>query len=219
MSIDNNNPEPEVGLVVIDSTGVISSPVECSVVDVSIQFTTTGTVIHGAWSIEGVLPIGVEFTAVNNNPRLYGRIKMFVDQTVIDSSSFYPKEELKMDGSNRMNNGDFMGSSYAFTFTIKHQYTSVDSETNTNTEKEAFSTVSIILNHMENKRNTIFMKSYLDVDTLEEVNDLTISNGLVSLVVKLKPREVPYNGRVYRKNDTDDLLRDHPGPFSICEGS
>lgn len=216
---NNQDTEPEVGLVVIDSVGVVSSPVECSIIDIPIQFTTTGIVIHGTWSIEGVLPIGVEFTAENNNPRLYGRIKMFIDQVVIDSSLFYPKEELKMDGSNRMNNGDFKENSYSFDFTIKHQYKSVDTTSGLESEKEASSVVSIVLSHMENKRNTMFMKSYLAVDILEEVNDLVIDNGVVSLVVKLKPREIPYNGRIYRKNDSDDLLRDHPGPFSICEGS
>ena len=210
MSIDN---------VVITSTGVIATPKECDTVSIPIVTVTTGTVTHKEWILDGVIPVGLEFLYDNNNPRIVGKCKMFVDQSVIPMSQFYPKEDLKMDGSNRMNNGDLIASSYTFDFSITHKYSVTDILTSLVEEKEVSSSMSIVLNHLDNKQNTMFMKSYLKSDELEEFNLLTMSNGVVQVQAVVKPREVPYDGRVYRKNDIDDLLRNHPGPFSICEGN
>lgn len=208
-----------MGNVVITSTGVLETSQECTDVNIPITFADTGTVEHLDWSIDGNLPKGLEFLSDGNNPRIIGKLKMFMDQDDIPPSEFYPKEDLKADGSNRMNTGDFMHSQYSFDFTINHNYKATDSITALVENKIVTSNVSIVLTHMDNKQNTMFMKGYLENDTVEEIKEFVLSNGFLETVIRIKEREIPYDGRVYKKNDLDDLLRNHPGPFSICEGS
>lgn len=202
----------EISLVIITSEGVIGSAKECDDIDIPILYEVTGTVTHKEWYIDGLLPIGVNFSYDNNQPRLYGNIKMFSKQTVIPSNMFYPDEPLKFDGSNSMNNGDFIGSSYMFSFNIVHNYTAIDEETNIEDEKTAVSTVSIELNHLDNKYNTMFMKRYLDNPETDTIVDIATRS------IRIKRREIPYDGVVYRKEDVGSLLSTHPGPFSICKG-
>lgn len=205
--------------VVITSVDLLDTIKECNDVSIPITYTDAGAIEHLDWYIDGNLPKGLEFLWDNNNPRIVGKVKMFIDQDDIPRLDFYPNEDLKADGSNRMNNGDFKYNEFLFNFTIKHNYKSIDPNTLLPVDGIATANASIVLTHMDNKQNTMFMRKYLENDTVEEISELILSNGFLESVIRIKEREIPYDGRVYRKSDLDDLLRDHPGPFSICEGS
>ena len=207
-----------IGEFVFTSSGVIGNVKECESLSIPISYTITGTIIHKEWELIGDLPVGLEFKYDNNNPIIIGNIKMFMKQNKIPPNDFYPKEDLKFDGSNRMNTGDYRYASFSFDFSIKHLYTSIDDITTTEEDKEAITNLTIILNHLDNKQNTMFIKNYLDNDETDTYMDILTYDGYNKLVLVTKPREIPYDGKVYKRNDVDELLRNHPGPFSTCQG-
>lgn len=216
--------------VIITTTGMISNtdptskpnPHECHHFIANIDYTVVGVIKeHKEWWLSGEYPKGLSIEGIEN-PILTGDIKPFSMQE-LEPDLYYPEEPLKADGSNRLNNGGFRDATYTFEFKIHHSYDI--EEINPDPllppliiNKEAESTVSILVIRSGNIANTLFLKNYLDVEDLEEVNDLVVNNGQATLEIKMTRRMIPYDGVHYYKENLEELYQVHPGPFSKCKG-
>ena len=225
------------GKIVISTTGTLTNnepgfkpnPKECDDFYATIDYNIIGEILEiKEWYILGELPKGLKLNT-ENEIYIDGNIKPFVLQE-LNSNYYYPKEDLKIDGSNRLNNGNLISDSYVFNFSINVDYTIIDEaspsdEANPSDvanppiilDMTATSNLNITLIKSGNINNTLFMKNYLDVETPIDFNTLEFYNGKLTMVVKTDKRNIPYNGKKYYKKDLEDLYLNHPGPFAKCK--
>lgn len=214
-----------IGEITISTSGVLSNttpgfkpnPKECDDFYATINYSISGEIKEiKRWYILGGLPKGLVFNS-ENILTISGNIKPFVLQE-LNNSLYYPKEDLKIDGSNRLNNGNLISDSYVFNFSINVDYT-ISDEINPSIvlDMTATSNLNITLIKSGNINNTLFMKNYLDIETPIDFNTLEFYNGELTMIVKTDKRNIPYNGRKYYKKDLADLYLNHPGPFAKCK--
>ena len=210
------------GMITNQTSGLSANPHECHEFNYQMLFTSTGNVVeHLSWELVGDYPNGI---SIDNTGKITGTIMPFnLQPTVTDVN---PHTPLKLDGSNYMENGRYRGATYTFTFTVKHNYTII----NTNVPEvvdgvplpllpipESNTTeLSIMVIKSANIDNYLYFKEYLDVDEDIEETVLEMSNGEIVAKVKTDKRHITYNGVKYYKNDLDELATVHPGPFSKC---
>ena len=210
------------GMITNQKSGLSANPHECHEFNYQMLFTSTGNVVeHLSWELIGDYPNGI---SIDNIGKITGTIMPFnLQPTVTDVN---PHTPLKLDGSNYMENGRYRGATYTFTFTVKHNYTII----NTNTPEivdgvplpllpipESNSTeLSIMVIKSANIDNFLFFKEYLDVDEELEKTLLSMNNGIVETTIQVTKRYMTYNGIQYFKDDLDELTNVHPGPFSKC---
>lgn len=213
------------GEIIIDTSGVLSNilsgfkpnPKECDDFYNTIKYSITGEIEQiKQWYILGELPKGLIFHS-DSNLFIDGNIKPFVLQE-LNSSLYYPKEDLKIDGSNRLNNGNLIASSYTFNFSVNVDYTILDElDPTIIIDKTATSDLSITVIKSGDIDNTLFMKNYLDIQDPIDFNTLGFYNGELTMIVKTDRRNIPYGDRKYYKEDLADLYLNHPGPFAKCK--
>ena len=205
------------GTLTNNAPGFKPNPKECDDFYATIDYNITGEVLEiKEWYILGELPKGLKLNT-ENEIYIDGNIKPFVLQE-LNSNYYYPKEDLKIDGSNRLNNGNLISDSYVFNFSINVDYT-ISDEINPSIiiDMTATSNLNITLIKSGNINNTLFMKNYLDIETPIDFNTLEFYNGELTMVVKTDKRNIPYNGKKYYKKDLEDLYLNHPGPFAKCK--
>lgn len=213
------------GEITISTSGVLNNttpgfkpnPKECDDFYATIDYSISGEIKEiKQWYILGESPKGLIFNS-ENIITISGNIKPFVLQE-LDNSLYYPKEDLKIDGSNRLNNGNLIASSYTFNFSVNLDYTIEDElDPEVIIELTATSGLSITVIKSGDINNTLFMKNYLDVETPIDFNTLDFYNGELKMTVKTDKRNIPYGDRKYYKNDLADLYLNHPGPFAKCK--
>lgn len=157
----------------------------------------TETIVEETMYTTGNLPLGL--TLENN---IISGVIDLLDNQNIDIPK-YPKEDIKLGGSNWLNNGRPIASSVDFTFNIVRDIVVNDSSLiiiSTDTEPgndgnyfiSFVTTVTIKVIKNNNIDNFIFVKNYM-----EQGNTLKIGN------------------KDYTINEMSDFLNDHPGPFGI----
>lgn len=218
-----------VGNIPNQYPGVKANPRECENYSTTVEYTLDPEVedklIHNEWYTEGEFPKGL--TIDPDTGVISGNMKMFILQE-LNSSLYAPNEPLKMDGSNRLNNGNFTGTTYTFNFTICKrttlEYTTLDIDPDAvdveDLTKEYINTsdVNIVMIKSGNIENTLFIKNYLDNDEIDPINSLFMINDFIQTEIIFERRHMMVGDRKYYKEDLEDLYRDHPGPFSKCEG-
>lgn len=213
------------GEIVITTTGLLNNtapgfkpnPKECDDFYATISYSITGEILEiKQWYISGELPKGLELK-VESIATIDGNIKPFVLQE-LNPNLYYPKEDLKIDGSNRLNNGNLKGSSYTFNFSVNVDYTIADElDPTIIIDKTTTSELNITVIKSGDIDNTLFMKNYLDIQDPIDFNTLEFYNGELRMRVKTDKRNIPYGDKKYYKEDLAELYLNHPGPFAKCK--
>lgn len=218
------------------------NPRECEQFRFQVEYIIDSSIlsdIHIRWEIEGDIPNDVVID--KDSGLLSGKVKMFIDQD-LPSHLYNPKEPLEVDGSNYQNDGRFTDPTYDFNFTIRKvtlledvEYIGEPIET---TLEECIEDDSILLCMDEGKiyrkefttsdvtiklvrngnvGNTLFMINYLDNDEITSTDKVVLDFNTLSIEIVEDRRHISFGDRKYYKEDTDELLSVHPGPFIDCE--
>ena len=170
-----------------------SNPHECHTFKYQIKysenFESTETLLSWEWFLTDDVPVGI---SIDDNGLISGRIEPFIDQPSCQDN--YPDEEIKLDGSNWLHNGQFKHPTYTFNFKVHRKYKYLDTLTTLEIEEEVINDISILAIKNNNINNLLFVKKYLETG-----HELKIDND------------------PYFKDDINDFLSRHPGPFG-CTG-
>lgn len=177
-----------------------SNPLECQDFYHAMTFNeiveTNEEYISHEWSLEGEVPSKL---TIDENGVISGRILTF-DLQEHCQDKLNPKEPLKADGSNWLNNGRLNAPSYTFNFKVKRtvKYSLVTEATPpvepTINESTAVVDVNILVLNSHDIDNLMFVRNYL-------------ATG----------KELRIGKKVYTMDTMEDFLKVHPGPFGCTK--
>lgn len=148
---------------------------------------TTESIISFSYKIDGFIPSNL---TINNNGFISGKIMTFDEQQ--GSYEKYPKEKIKVDGSNWVNNGRPKNNSVDFNFNIVKTIVYMDNVDNKEKSMEFINNVTITVCKNNNIDNYVFAKNYFD-----QGYSLKLGND------------------EYTKKTSSLYFQLHPGPFGI----
>lgn len=205
------------GLITNEYPGLSANPHECHDFSYQVLYTDHDIKEHIEWYTSDTIPLGLEIDSITGI--ITGKIYPLHKQPDCQNN-LSPKEDIKVDGSNRNNNGLYIDATHTFEFTVYRKYIISDplfpEDPTKDIEEIAESTISILVIKSGNIANTVFMESMLDTED-KEINNLILGlDGSVSLEIILDRAHITLDGVKYYKEDSEALFNTHPGPFSNC---
>lgn len=207
------------GMITNELSGMSANPHECHEFEYTITYTETEVNSHIEWYTEGALPKGLE---IDSETGIISGIIFPLHKQPDCQNNLAPKEDLNIDGSNRNNNGTYLGSTHIFNFTVFRRYMipnpeyELDPEVDEEIEEIASSELSLTVIKSGNISNTIFMESFVNTNDIETNNLVLGLDGVLQLELITDRAHITFEDRKYYKEDLDDLYNNHPGPFAKC---
>lgn len=233
-------------MIIITTNDVIDTVMECTEFSHQVEYEIDSIEpiddIHLEWRIDDTLPNNL---IINSDTGLISGKILTLRKQNIPNHLRYPDEPLEADGSNHMNDGGIVDSSYSFDFDITKvtllerimndtpiivddypRYEDCILDDNIiecikdgKVYDKIFTTkaLSIVVTKDGDLSNSMFMKRYLENDEIRIVDKLVLNFGTMTIEPIEVRRYMLVGEQKYYIEDIEEFLTVHPGPFKICE--